>query len=56
MERNSKGKEKEVVTFYNTDDNNHIPVRLDLNLRFGTAKAFLRNATGLRHASTSIEQ
>ena len=56
MERNSKGKEKEVVTFYITDDNNHIPVRLDLNLRFGTAKAFLRNATGLRHASTSIEQ
>lgn len=56
MERNSKGKEKEVVTFYITDDDNHIPVRLDLNLRFGTAKAFLRSATGLRHASTSIEE
>lgn len=55
MERNSKGKEKEIVTFYITDDDNHIPVRLDLNLRFGTAKAFLRKATGLRNTETSIE-
>ncbi len=56
MEKNSKGKEKEIVTFYITDDDNHIPVRLDLNLRFGTAKAFLTRATGLRNAETSIEQ
>lgn len=56
MEKNSKGKEKEIVTFYITDDDNHIPVRLDLNLRFGTAKAYLKKATGLRHAETSIEQ
>ena len=50
----SKGKEKEIVTFYITDDNNHMPVRLDLFLRFGTAKAFLRTATGLRNPQTSI--
>lgn len=37
-----KGKEKEIVRFFVTDDKQHIPVRLDLNLNFGTAKAFLK--------------
>ena len=54
LEKNSRGKEKEVVTFYITDDLNHIPVRLDLNLRFGVAKAYLKSATGLRNPQTSI--
>ena len=27
--------------FFVTDDENHIPIRLDLNLKFGSAKAFL---------------
>ena len=49
-------KEKEVVTFYVTNDQNHMPVRLDLFLRFGTAKAFLTNATGLRNPQTSIRK
>ena len=31
------GKEKDIVTFYITDDKNHLPVRLDMNLNFGTA-------------------
>ncbi len=35
------GKWKEIVKFYVTDDYRHIPIRLDLNLRFGTAKAFV---------------
>lgn len=35
------GRDKEIVRFFVTADNRHIPVRLDLNLRFGTAKAFL---------------
>lgn len=48
------GKEKEVITFYITDDLNHMPVRLDMFLRFGTAKAFLSNHTGLRNPETSI--
>ncbi len=43
------GKESEVVTFYITDDKNHLPVRLDMNLNFGTAKAFLTGARGLRN-------
>lgn len=34
-------KDKEIVRFYVTDDKRHIPIRLDLNLRFGSAKAFL---------------
>ncbi len=32
--------EKEIARFFVTDDDKHIPIRLDLNLRFGTAKAF----------------
>ncbi len=47
-------KEKDIVTFYVTDDANHMPVRLDLYLKFGTAKAYLSRATGLRNAQTSI--
>ncbi|MCH5169063.1 MAG: DUF3108 domain-containing protein [Prevotellaceae bacterium] len=43
------GKEKEIITFYISDDDNHIPVRLDLYLRFGTAKAYLKTSKGLRH-------
>mgnify|MGYP002624251629 CR=1 FL=1 len=49
-----KKKEKEVVTFYVTDDANHAPVRLDLYLKFGTAKAFLTSASHLRNPQTSI--
>ena len=48
-----KGKEKEIVKFYITDDANHLPVRLDLNLNFGTAKAYLTGAKGLRNPQTS---
>ena len=38
-----KGKLQEIVRFFVTDDENHIPIRLDMNLRVGTAKAFLRS-------------
>ncbi|MCD8262529.1 MAG: DUF3108 domain-containing protein, partial [Bacteroides sp.] len=48
------GKEKEVITFYITDDKNHLPVRLDLFLNFGSAKAFLKDVSGNRHPLTSI--
>jgi len=53
MEKEKK-KDKEIITFYVTDDDNHIPVRLDMNLRFGTAKAYLKSATGLRNPETAI--
>lgn len=49
-----KGKEKEVITFYITDDKNHLPVRLDLFLNFGSAKAFLKTVKGNRHPFDSI--
>ena len=54
VEYDKKGKEKEVITFYVTDDKNHLPVRLDLYLNFGSAKAFLRSIEGNRHPLTSI--
>ena len=44
----SDGKYKEIVRFFVTDDANHVPVRLDMSLRFGSAKAFLTGMTGLR--------
>ena len=39
---NDNGRDREVVRFYVTDDSRHIPVRLDLFLKFGTAKAYLK--------------
>lgn len=54
VEYDKKGKEKEVITFYVTDDKNHLPVRLDLYLNFGSAKAFLKTVKGNRHPLTSI--
>jgi len=47
-------KEKEIITFYITDDDNHMPVRLDMYLKFGVAKAYLTTSSGLRNAQTSI--
>ena len=49
-----KGKEKEVITFYITDDRNQLPVRLDMYLNFGSAKAFLTNIKGNRHPLESL--
>ena len=48
-----KGKEKEVITFYISDDKNHLPVRLDMYLNFGSAKAFFKSVQGNRYPMTS---
>lgn len=40
---------KKIVDFFITDDDNHVPVRLDMHLRFGSAKAFLVGMKGLRN-------
>jgi DNA polymerase III alpha subunit (gram-positive type) len=48
------GKETDVITFYITDDSNHLPVRLDLFLNFGSAKAFLNNVKGNKHPLWSV--
>lgn len=47
------GKDKEIIRFFITDDANHLPVRLDMFLKFGSAKAFMQSCSGLRNASTS---
>jgi hypothetical protein len=49
-----KGKEKEVITFFVSDDDNHLPIRLDMYLNIGCAKAFLKSATGNRYPLSSI--
>lgn len=41
-------KSHELIRFYITDDQNHIPVRLDMFLKFGSAKAFLKSYKGVR--------
>ena len=52
MERED-GKTTELIKFYVTDDDNHMPVRLDMNLSFGSAKAYLRTYQGVRNPLTS---
>lgn len=47
------GKESEVVRFFVTDDKNHLPVRLDMYLNFGAAKAYLSGVKGLRNPMTA---
>ena len=47
------GKNHELIRFYITDDANHIPVRLDMFLSFGSAKAFLKGYKGIRNPMTS---
>jgi hypothetical protein len=47
------GKNHELIRFYVTDDQNHIPVRLDMFLSFGSAKAFLNGYKGVRSPMTS---
>ncbi len=47
-ENEGKGMKK-IATFYITDDDNRIPVLIDLNLKFGSAKAKISNIRGNRH-------
>ena len=47
------GKNHELIRFYITDDKNHLPVRLDMFLSFGSAKAYLTGYKGLRNAMES---
>ncbi len=54
VEKNREGEEEEIVRFFITDDKNHLPVRLDMYLNFGIAKAFLNMATNIRHPQTAI--
>lgn len=42
------GKWRNIANFFVTDDQNHIPIRLDMTLKFGSAKAFLVSMKGIR--------
>lgn len=42
-------KDKEILRFYFSDDANHLPMRIDFNLKFGTAKAFFESGKNLRN-------
>ena len=48
-----KGEWREIARFFVTDDANHVPVRLDMFLKFGSAKAFLTGMKGTRNKITS---
>ena len=53
VKKKKKGKEQEVITFFISDDENHLPIRLDMYLNFGSAKAFLTEVKGNRYPLTS---
>ena len=46
-------KEKELLRFYITDDANHMPLRIDFNLKFGSAKAYFLSGSGIRNPQTA---
>ena len=48
------GKWKNISSFFITDDSNHIPIRLDMRLKFGSAKAFLVSMKGIRNKVSSL--
>ena len=47
------GQNHELIRFYISDDKNHLPVRLDLFLSFGSAKCYLTGFKGLRNPMES---
>lgn len=47
-------KSKEMLRFYVTDDDNHLPVRIDFYLKIGSAKAYLSGVSGNRHTLSSV--
>ena len=49
-----KGRYKKIASIYVSDDANHVPVRIDFSMSFGSAKAFLINSRGLKNPSGAI--
>ena len=49
-----KNKYRQYATFFVTDDSNHVPVRIDITLNFGEAKAYVATMKGTRNPITSI--
>ena len=53
FEKEDDGRTNELIRFYVTDDQNHMPVMLDMHLSFGSAKAYLKGYQGVRSPLTS---
>lgn len=54
VSKTKKNKEKDLITFYITDDHNHLPIRIDFNLNFGSAQVILSSLKGQRYPLESI--
>lgn len=52
-EDNDEDRDRELIRFFITDDRNHLPIRLDMNLNFGSAKAFMHTVRGNRYPLTA---
>ena len=48
-----KNKYRQYATFFVTDDSNHVPVRIDITLNFGNAKAFVSSMKGVKTPSST---
>lgn len=48
-EDNDRDRDRELIRFFITDDRNHLPIRLDMNLNFGSAKAFMHSVHNNRY-------
>ena len=48
------GKDNEIIKFYVSDDPNHLPLRLDLSLKIGTARVHFKSVTGNRYPLSSL--
>ncbi|MBR5335838.1 MAG: DUF3108 domain-containing protein [Bacteroidaceae bacterium] len=49
------GKEREIINFHVTNDENHLPILLDLALNFGSAKARLSYSSGLLYPLKALK-
>ena len=54
IEKNKKNKERDLITFYITDDKNHLPVQLNLSLNFGNAQVSMSSIKGQKHPIEAI--
>ncbi|MGL5262500.1 MAG: DUF3108 domain-containing protein [Bacteroides sp.] len=52
--KTKKNKEKDLITFYISDDDNHLPVKVDFNLNFGSAQVTLKSLNSHKYPLSSI--
>lgn len=54
INKDKKNKEKDFITFYVSDDKNFLPIKLDLNLNFGSAQVVMKSIKGQKFPLESI--